>query len=102
MKFSSQTYNSMSELNFFVFLIDPCKKKLCEFYSKCIKGSDGKAECACPVCDNKEQYSPVCGDDGKTYASQCELENESCAKKRDIKTAKEEACGKYRCIFESK
>ena len=77
-----------------VFFIDPCKKKLCEFYSKCIKGSDGKAECACPVCDNKEKYSPVCGDNGNTYASQCELERDSCIKKSHIKMAKKEACGK--------
>ena len=67
---------------------------MCEFYSKCVKGSDGKAECVCPVCDNKEKYSPVCGDNGKTYASQCELERDSCFKKSHIKIAKKEACGK--------
>ena len=75
--------------------LDPCKKKLCEFFSKCIKKSDGKAECTCPVCDDsKNGYSPVCGYDGKTYASQCELEKASCEKKTDIKVAKREACGK--------
>ena len=72
---------------------------MCEFYSTCIKRSDGKAECACPVCDNKEKYSPVCGDNGKTYASQCELEKESCVKKVNIKMAKKEACGRCQYCF---
>ena len=75
--------------------VDPCKEKLCELYGKCIKNNDGKAECACPVCDTKDQYSPVCGDNGVTYASQCELEKTSCEKKEQIKSIKKTACGKY-------
>ena len=77
------------------FFVDSCKQKFCEFHSKCIKKSDGNAECACPVCDKKEKYSPVCGDDGKTYASQCELEKASCERKMQIKSVKKVACGKY-------
>ena len=76
-------------------LLDPCEKKLCEFSSKCIKKRDGKAECVCPVCNYKEQYSSVCGDDGKTYASKCELEKASCEGKRKINAVKKTACGKY-------
>ena len=83
----------------YVSFVDPCKEKLCEFYRKCMKGNDGKATCVCPVCDSKEKYSPVCSDNGKTYASQCELEKEACVQNSDIKMAKKEACGRCQYCF---
>ena len=75
-----------------VFL-DPCKKRVCEYNSKCIRRSDETAECSCPVCTENNGYSPVCGDDGKTYASQCELERSSCEHKKNMKVVKKKACG---------
>ena len=68
-------------------------KQTCDFQSKCLRTSDNKADCACQLCAKDGKYSPVCGDDGKTYASQCELEKSSCEQKRNLKVAKKGACG---------
>lgn len=75
------------------FFVDPCKKRVCEYYSRCVSRSDGTAVCVCPVCSKNDKISPVCGEDGKTYASQCELERVACEMKKDIETVKKEECG---------
>ena len=73
---------------------DACKKQPCKFYSKCFKKSDDTTECVCPICNENEKYSPLCGDDGMTYANQCELEGTACKEKREIKILKRQSCGK--------
>ena len=72
--------------------LDPCAKVGCDFYSKCFAKQDRSTECVCPVCD--DQYSPVCGSDGKTYANECLMKSESCKMKKNIKLTKQSACGK--------
>ena len=46
----------------------------------------------CPIC--KDDYSPVCGTDGITYASECYLKQAACTSKRQLDVAKFSACGK--------
>ena len=79
--------------------IDPCEKKICDFYGKCIRRSDDSTECVCPKCGQNDKYSPVCGDNGKSYASQCELEKASCEQNKLVKTMKRESCGKSKVNF---
>ena len=74
-------------------MIDPCSKKLCEFHSICLSRTDRGAECVCPSCT--DDYKPVCGSDGKTYANDCELRKAACERQKEIKVAKKEACGTY-------
>lgn len=73
--------------------LDPCKQRLCEHLSQCIKRADDTTECVCPACATDDQYSPVCGNDGKTYASQCELEAIACQERKTTRTVKKAACG---------
>ena len=75
------------------FNIDPCKKLVCEFYSKCNRRTDDTAECICPLCNYKEPYTPVCGDNGKVYGSQCQLEKAACKQMKNIKAVSRDACG---------
>ena len=51
----------------------------------------------CPLCLTDQLYSPVCGNDGRTYATKCRMMEESCETKRDITAAKEEPCGMWLC-----
>ena len=81
----------------FCIFLDPCRKKVCRNYSNCLARSDGTAECNCRSCKDVLRYSPVCGDDGKTHASQCELEMISCNEERNLKIVKKEPCGKIDC-----
>ena len=75
------------------YAVDPCKKQTCDFNGKCLRRNDNKADCVCQICAMDEKYSPVCGDDGKTYATQCELERVTCERKMKVRVVKREACG---------
>lgn len=53
---------------------------------------NGKAECECQrVCSGI--YDPVCGSDGVTYGSVCELESMACTLGREIQVARRGPCG---------
>lgn len=55
---------------------------------------NGKAVCECQrVCS--EIYDPVCGNDGVTYGSVCELESMACALGREIQVARRGPCGQW-------
>ena len=87
----------------FVNFADPCQNQLCEHYATCTRKPDRSTECTCPVC-HIEKYDPVCGNDGKTYASECLMKLESCREKKDVKVTKSEPCGMYQeirycCIY---
>ena len=39
-----------------------------------------------------QEFRPVCGDDGKTYANRCEMEKEACEEGRTVAVRREGPC----------
>ncbi|XP_035243973.1 agrin-like isoform X3 [Anguilla anguilla] len=60
----------------------PCRDKSCEFGAVCVV-QDGEPVCECPgAC--AQTGDPVCGSDGQTYGSQCEMKAMGCALQKEI------------------
>ncbi|XP_010848538.1 PREDICTED: agrin [Bison bison bison] len=76
----------------------PCRGVQCPFGAMCAV-KNGEAECACPkACSGV--YDPVCGSDGITYGSACELEATACALGREIRVARRGPCDRCgQCRF---
>lgn len=56
---------------------------------------NGQAACECrQACSSL--YDPVCGGDGVTYGSTCELEATACTLGREIRVARKGPCGRWR------
>uniref|UniRef100_A0A287D8F4 Agrin n=1 Tax=Ictidomys tridecemlineatus TaxID=43179 RepID=A0A287D8F4_ICTTR len=69
----------------------PCRGVQCAFGATCAV-KNGEAACECQqACAGA--YDPVCGSDGVTYGSTCELEAMACALGRDIRVARRGPCG---------
>ena len=75
--------------------LDPCKKKRCGIYSNCLSLSDQSAECVCPLCADEVDFKPVCGSNGLTYPSICQLKKKSCESKKMVTVMKASACGMF-------
>ena len=54
-------------------------------------GGVAKCECDNPTCADDE--TSVCGSDGRTYPSECDLQKEQCARRMTINAIKNESCG---------
>ncbi|XP_047394467.1 agrin isoform X4 [Sciurus carolinensis] len=68
----------------------PCRGVQCAFGATCTV-KNGEAACECrQACSGV--YDPVCGSDGITYGSTCELEAMACALGRDIQVARRGPC----------
>ncbi|XP_072831808.1 agrin isoform X3 [Vicugna pacos] len=76
----------------------PCRGVQCPFGATCAV-KNGEAECACQqACSGI--YDPVCGSDGVTYGSTCELEATACALGREIRVARRGPCDRCgQCHF---
>uniref|UniRef100_A0A8C3R903 Agrin n=1 Tax=Cyanoderma ruficeps TaxID=181631 RepID=A0A8C3R903_9PASS len=97
------TYGSECELhvractqqkNILVAAQGPCKScggSVCSFGSRCVDG-----QCVCPRCQ-RQPPAPVCGTDGVTYGSPCQLQVASCRLQKAIEVARtgpcEDECG---------
>ncbi|CAH0382273.1 unnamed protein product [Bemisia tabaci] len=73
-------------------LCNSCENKKCETYEICQNDSYGEAHCVCPPSCPPEE-SPVCGSDGATYRSECELRLESCKSRQLVTVASQGDCG---------
>uniref|UniRef100_A0A8C7AXL8 Agrin n=1 Tax=Neovison vison TaxID=452646 RepID=A0A8C7AXL8_NEOVI len=70
--------------------LSPCLGVHCPFGASCAV-KNGEAECVCQqACPGI--YDPMCGTDGVTYGSTCELEATACALGREIRVARRGPC----------
>lgn len=67
---------------------------MCKYYSRCEVDTNNRARCVCPEQKCPKTREPVCGDDGQTYDSLCNLRAESCTKERPIKMKNKGVCGR--------
>ncbi|XP_047662867.1 agrin isoform X7 [Tachysurus fulvidraco] len=72
--------------------LSPCLKTTCEFGGSCVV-KNGEAVCEC--LDTCLQASdPVCGSDGQTYTSQCQMNAISCTLQKHIQIKHKGPCDK--------
>uniref|UniRef100_A0A8C7AK28 Agrin n=1 Tax=Neovison vison TaxID=452646 RepID=A0A8C7AK28_NEOVI len=78
--------------------LSPCLGVHCPFGASCAV-KNGEAECVCQqACPGI--YDPMCGTDGVTYGSTCELEATACALGREIRVARRGPCDRCgQCRF---
>ena len=93
-------YQNISSFCFFHILftfcmsiLDPCNKIKCDYGSVCKPSRDDTASCVCLPCPDENVYSPICGSDGRTYASECSMNVENCKMKKRVSIARTGSCG---------
>ncbi|KPI94910.1 Agrin [Papilio xuthus] len=69
--------------------VNPCSAVECRHGAEC-RVEEGGAVCACAACE--PVLRPVCGSDGRTHNSDCELRRAACQLGRDIKLLHAGAC----------
>ncbi|KAG8193211.1 hypothetical protein JTE90_005559 [Oedothorax gibbosus] len=72
-----------------------CEKMYCSFGAFCLVNQrTHQAYCRCEeTCP--DTFSPVCGNDGVTYSSECQLQMASCTQQRKILIHHQGQCGKF-------
>jgi len=79
---------------------DPCATRRCSYGARCRPSLDGlTARCQCP--DRCDRYGDTvdagerCGDDGRDYASDCDMRITACRELREIRSKYDGRCGQY-------
>ncbi|XP_058408542.1 agrin isoform X2 [Diceros bicornis minor] len=68
-----------------------CGDMVCAFGAVCLAG-----QCVCPRCE-RPPLGPVCGSDGVTYRSACELREAACQQQTRIEEARAGPCEQVEC-----
>ncbi|XP_063584665.1 agrin-like [Penaeus indicus] len=58
---------------------DACKRLECGEYGVCEVDQEGRGRCSCPTNCSQALGGEVCGNDGKTYSSECHLRMTACS-----------------------
>ena len=70
----------------------PCEILNCKNYAICKTAANQQPRCECPTCPKDKE--PVCGSDGKTYDSECEMRRASCLTTRPLSVKSKGKCGR--------
>lgn len=73
--------------------VNPCLPVRCHVGEECDINKFGIARCECPP-QCEPVMRPVCGQDGRTYESLCEMRRASCVQKKLIEVKHTGSCGK--------
>jgi len=73
--------------------VNPCLSVRCQVGEECDINKFGIARCECPP-QCEPIMRPVCGQDGRTYESLCEMRRASCMQKKIIEVKHTGSCGK--------
>lgn len=70
---------------------DKCDAMFCHAGQECVVSADGSALCVC-ISSCPLHSKPVCGSDGVTYDSHCELHRTACTEERQISVERDGQC----------
>ncbi|GBP15492.1 Agrin [Eumeta japonica] len=78
-------------------VLDPCRGLVCPAGARC-SVTEGQPECRCPR--SCQRRKPVCGSDGKEYASACHLDKHACDNQLNVTVryqGKCDPCADHEC-----
>ena len=83
--------------------IEHCGNKTCQFGAKCKHDPrESTLKCSCDFYCDQKSSQPVCGSDGKTYPSECSLQQRGCENQLHILITDFAPCKCkfiYKCLF---